>query len=946
MLRVWPRGAALKEPYIMRLSISKNRVKGLRLSRAIDRAANFALENLELRRLLSATYNLDNPVYSNDPQTRGRFGANIATHGNLALVAAYQKKVNGVELMGQVELVDTATGTVQRVFDNPSAGAARQFGRGMTFVGDKIAIAAPAGANGAPGRVWVWDDANDATPTEINGTNNGTFFGLSLAAVGNDLLISEQNPISHVGDIARFSTSGTRITTYFDPQNGADTKFGSFIATSGNTIYSTASTTENATQRDAVVGFDATSGSQTALIVEPNDHYEGWHQFGNIFTVSPVTGDVFVGALGSAIAQDQTALYFDGVYQYHADGAPVRLYRSPRDGQAGAELFFMPAVTDTNQLVVGAQNTIVFSADQTQLMQAGSVYVFDAGTGELQATIDNPTTEFDGTVDDQDEYEAFGTAVGALSGGRFIVGDPLDNFGSGFDTGAAYIYAPAVVTPPNQAPTAVLASPAAANENGSLSLDASASTDPDGAADIVSYSWDLNNDNVFGDALGATVWFSRDLSGNYPVSVKVTDSYGNVSTASATAVFNAVLPTASAGNAQNAVTGTTVSFAGSGSNAAGDTIVSYEWDFNYNGSQFNATASGANASTAYAAAGAYVVALRVTDDDGDTVISTTTVTVSNLPPVVTNHAPVAGAITGASTGVSSQVLAFAATYTDEDSAATDPRTVSWNFGDGNVAIGSLNVAHAYGTPGTYTVTFTVTDSHGAASSSQKLVTVTATGIVGNDLYVGGTSGNDTITINRNANNQIVVGNQVFTIGGRVVILAGAGNDVINVGSSIATGLYIDGGDGDDLVHGGHGSDILIGGAGNDTLIGDVGRDLLIGGLGSDVVIGDSGDDIIVGGGTSHDSDPAALTAIMAEWTSGRSYLQRVNNIINGTGSSVRANANSFITPDVTAFDDGAVDSLSGDGGQDWIVYNSDAPFADILTGLQQGELASDVDPLV
>ena len=54
----------------------------------------------------------------------------------------------------------------------------------------------------------------------------------------------------------------------------------------------------------------------------------------------------------------------------------------------------------------------------------------------------------------------------------------------------------------NSAPTADAGGPYAIAEGGSLALDGTGSTDPDG--DALTYSWDVNGDGIFGDAIGAT----------------------------------------------------------------------------------------------------------------------------------------------------------------------------------------------------------------------------------------------------------------------------------------------------------------------------------------------------------------------------------------------------------------------------------------------------------
>jgi PKD repeat protein len=75
--------------------------------------------------------------------------------------------------------------------------------------------------------------------------------------------------------------------------------------------------------------------------------------------------------------------------------------------------------------------------------------------------------------------------------------------------------------------------------------------------------------------------------------------------------------------------GDLVTFDASGSTDNG-TIVSYEWDFNYDGSTFNVDATGITATHTYSTTGAYTVGLRVTDDGGLTDETTQQVTVGTV----------------------------------------------------------------------------------------------------------------------------------------------------------------------------------------------------------------------------------------------------------------------------------------------------------------------------
>jgi hypothetical protein len=82
---------------------------------------------------------------------------------------------------------------------------------------------------------------------------------------------------------------------------------------------------------------------------------------------------------------------------------------------------------------------------------------------------------------------------------------------------------------------------------------------------------------------------------------------------------------------------------------------------------------------------------------------------------------------------------------------------------------------------------------------------------------------------------------------------------------------------------GPGYNILVGNGGN-VLTGGNGRNLLIAGGTRSTLIGGTDQDILIGGTTAFDVNPAALLAIMAEWTrTDLGYLDRVDHILKGGG---------------------------------------------------------------
>ncbi len=115
--------------------------------------------------------------------------------------------------------------------------------------------------------------------------------------------------------------------------------------------------------------------------------------------------------------------------------------------------------------------------------------------------------------------------------------------------------------------------------------------------------------------------------------------------------------------------------------------------------------------------------------------------------------------------------------------------------------------------------------------------------------------------------------------------------------------------------------VLIGNAGNDVLTGSTGRDILIGGLGSDTLRGGGAEDILIGGSTTHDAAPSQLANLRAEWTSDRSYSERIGNLQGTAITGTPLNNETYLrnTPTDTLLDDNAVDNLYGEDDLDWFI---------------------------
>jgi PKD repeat protein len=202
-------------------------------------------------------------------------------------------------------------------------------------------------------------------------------------------------------------------------------------------------------------------------------------------------------------------------------------------------------------------------------------------------------------------------------------------------------------------------------------------------------------------------------AGTYTVRLKVTDDNGDSTTIAHTVTVANRKPVPSFTISPNPTsTGQAVSFESTSSDPDG-TIASQAWDLDNNGVFDNGT--GATASKTFASAGTYTVALKVTDDNGDSATKTGTVTIDN-------RAPTAKFSFTPTTPSSGDLVTFSSDSTDVDGTIASQ---AWDLNDdGKYDDGTGTTAqHTFAKGGAYAVHLRVTDSDGVSSFATHTVTV-------------------------------------------------------------------------------------------------------------------------------------------------------------------------------------------------------------------------------
>ncbi len=297
----------------------------------------------------------------------------------------------------------------------------------------------------------------------------------------------------------------------------------------------------------------------------------------------------------------------------------------------------------------------------------------------------------------------------------------------------------------NHPPTVTANSTSIAVNEGVAATNAGAFSDPDG--DTVSLHASAGSLTHAGTSSGTWSWSypAGDEQPAQTVTITADDGHGATATVSFTFTTNSVPPTVTLGSpAAGAPEGTAVSLTGSASspsaadNAAGFT---YSWTVTKDGTAF-ASGTGATVSFTPDDEGTFVATLQATDDGSATGSASVTINGVNVAPT----ASIAGVTHDTIVLVAGQPVTFTGGFSDPGKLDTHTSTLDWgdktpadtySFGAG--AQTDVTDTHSYAAPGAYTITYSVADDDGGASSLTAKVTVEspsqALSVI--DSYVGG-----------------------------------------------------------------------------------------------------------------------------------------------------------------------------------------------------------------
>ena len=373
----------------------------------------------------SLSTTLNNPA----PATGDIFGVAVSASDEFIVIGAHQDDPGGVTNAGSAYVLNASTGALVSTLNSPTPAAEDWFGNAVSISGGKVAVAAykadPGGISVA-GSAFVYDAQTGALlqtfhnpePAVDDGYGNSLSLFSGLLAVG--------TPYDHAGAYFGDGTvyvfdveSGAQITKISNPTPDNADYFGVFVSGSGDRLAIGAHQDDpgGVTNAGSVYIYNPRTGALLQTISNPD----------------PVANDLF----GISVSLHKNILVVGAPYKSAGgiSGAGVAYVFNAQTGALLAQLNNPNPATNDNfgySVSVHGAHVLVGAYQDTSgaVPGAGAAYIFDAYTGNLLATLENPApTNGDG----------FGISV-SMTRTKAVIGAYQDSPGGLTGAGIAYVF--------------------------------------------------------------------------------------------------------------------------------------------------------------------------------------------------------------------------------------------------------------------------------------------------------------------------------------------------------------------------------------------------------------------------------------------------------------------------------------------------------------------------
>ena len=362
------------------------------------------------------------------PADNDFFGCAVTLAGNNLLVGA-RFDDTAADDAGAAYLLDPATGALVSTLLEPTPAASDQFGSAVAALGSDLLVGAPHFNSGAAhaGAVFVFQGGGGVRTLTKSTPAFDDLFGFALGAAGDTIVVGapfDSAGAPGAGAAYLFSAgTGALVHTLANPTPADYDLFGNAVAAAGSIVV-VGAPFDDTTKPNAGSAYVFDAGTGTLLHTLQAPH--------------PREGDLF----GSAVAASDTMVLVGAPYDdtVAANAGAAHLF----DASTGALLhtFLNPLANADGRFgsaVAIADGGVLIGApfDDTGAADAGIAYLFDAASGALIATFENPTPS---------PGDQFGASV-AASGNLVVIGSWLDDTAAP-NAGTVYVFTDQVLPPP------------------------------------------------------------------------------------------------------------------------------------------------------------------------------------------------------------------------------------------------------------------------------------------------------------------------------------------------------------------------------------------------------------------------------------------------------------------------------------------------------------------